>query len=73
MPYTAPLAGMTMVMPGRQLDGASLYDLMDSEQVFSAWGVPTVWAGLQQEIAKRGTPPNGFKDLVVGGSAAPAR
>ncbi|MEQ8254745.1 MAG: AMP-binding protein, partial [Roseovarius confluentis] len=71
MPYTAPLAGMTMVMPGRHLDGASLYDLMDREEVFSAWGVPTVWAGLQQEIAKRGTPPNGFKDLVVGGSAAP--
>ncbi|WP_421997604.1 long-chain fatty acid--CoA ligase [Roseovarius confluentis] len=71
MPYTAPLAGMTMVMPGRHLDGASLYDLMEREEVFSAWGVPTVWAGLQQEIAKRGTPPNGFKDLVVGGSAAP--
>ena len=71
MPYTAPLAGMSMVLPGRHLDGASLYDLMDAEAVFSAWGVPTVWAGLQQEIAKRGRPPAGFADLVVGGSAAP--
>ncbi len=71
LPYTAPLSGMTMVMPGRALDGASLYDLMQAERVFSAWGVPTVWAGLQAEIAKRGRPPEGFADLVVGGSAAP--
>ncbi len=71
MPYTAPLAGMTMVMPGRHLDGASLYDLMQTEQVYTAWGVPTVWAGLQAEIEKRGAPPAGFEDLVVGGAAAP--
>ena len=72
LPFTAPLAGMTMVMPGRFLDGASLFDLMEAENVFSAWGVPTVWAGLQAEIEKRGnTPPKGFEDLLVGGSAAP--
>jgi fatty-acyl-CoA synthase len=71
LPYIAPLAGMSMVMPGRHLDGASLYDLMDQEDVFSAWGVPTVWAGLQTEIEKRGGPPRGFEDLIVGGAAAP--
>ena len=71
MPYTAPLAGMTMVMPGRFLDGATLFDLMEAEDVYTAWGVPTVWAGLQAEIEKRGRPPKGFADLVVGGSAAP--
>ncbi len=71
LPYIAPLAGMSMVMPGRHLDGTSLYDLMEREAVFSAWGVPTVWAGLQTEIEKRGRPPVGFRDLVVGGSAAP--
>ncbi|GAB4292057.1 MAG: long-chain fatty acid--CoA ligase [Roseovarius sp.] len=71
LPYTAPLAGMTMVMPGRHLDGASLYDLMAAERVHSAWGVPTVWAGLLAEIERRGAPPAGFADLVVGGSAAP--
>ncbi|WP_135504338.1 long-chain fatty acid--CoA ligase [Roseovarius aestuariivivens] len=71
MPYTAPLAGMSMVMPGANLDGASLFDLMEAEQVFTAWGVPTVWAGLLKEIEERGRPPAGFADLVVGGSAAP--
>ncbi|MEM7731158.1 MAG: long-chain fatty acid--CoA ligase [Pseudomonadota bacterium] len=71
LPYIAPIAGMSIVMPGRHLDGASLYDLMEREAVFSAWGVPTVWAGLQAEIEARGAPPKGFRDLVVGGSAAP--
>jgi len=71
MPFTAPLVGMSMVMPGRHLDGASLYDLMEAEQVYTAWGVPTVWAGLLAEIERRGRPPRGFADLVVGGAAAP--
>ena len=71
LPYTAPLMGMTMVMPGGALDGASLFRLMDSEAVYSAWGVPTVWAGLLAEIKAQRRAPQGFGDLVVGGSAAP--
>jgi len=71
LPYSAPLTGMTLVMPGPALDGASLFHLMDGENVFSAWGVPTVWAGLLEEIEAQGRIPRGFGDLVVGGSAAP--
>ncbi|MFU8833932.1 long-chain fatty acid--CoA ligase [Roseovarius autotrophicus] len=71
LPYTAPLAGMTLVMPGPHLDGASLFRLMDGEDVYSAWGVPTVWAGLLAEIEAQGRIPQGFGDLLVGGSAAP--
>jgi len=71
LPYTAPLAGMTLVMPGPKLDGPSLFRLMEGEGVYSAWGVPTVWAGLLEEIRAQGRIPRGFGDLVVGGSAAP--
>ncbi len=71
LPYTAPLTGASLIFPGPALDGASLYDLMDREAVTSAWGVPTVWQGLQGEITNRGKNPNGFKDVVIGGSAAP--
>ena len=71
LPYTAPLTGMTLVMPGPDLDGPSLFRLMDAERVYSAWGVPTVWAGLLTEIEAQGRIPQGFGDLVVGGSAAP--
>jgi len=71
LPYTAPLTGMTLVMPGPHLDGPSLFRLMESERVWSAWGVPTVWAGLLEEIEAQNRVPEGFGDLVVGGSAAP--
>ncbi|MFB9149891.1 long-chain fatty acid--CoA ligase [Roseovarius ramblicola] len=71
LPYTAPLTGTTLVMPGPALDGPSLFRLMEGEGVFSAWGVPTVWAGLLEEIGAQGRVPDGFGDLVVGGSAAP--
>lgn len=71
LPYAAPITGASLVFPGAKLDGASVFDLMDSEDVFSAWGVPTVWIGLLGEIEKRGRKPNGFGEVIIGGSAAP--
>lgn len=71
LPYSAPLVGAGIVFPGPKLDGASLFDLMDGEGVFSSWGVPTVWMGLLAEIDKRGRVPNGFGEVIIGGSAAP--
>lgn len=70
LPYAAPLAGASLIFPGGALDGKSLFDLMDGEKVVSAWGVPTVWLGLLNEINQRGHLPDGFSDIVVGGSAA---
>lgn len=72
LPYAAPLTGASLIFPGGALDGESLFRLMDSEKVYSAWGVPTVWLGLQGEIQKQGRMPEGLGDMVVGGSAAPA-
>ncbi|WP_375691887.1 long-chain fatty acid--CoA ligase [Pseudooceanicola sp. LIPI14-2-Ac024] len=71
LPYSAPMAGLSIVFPGPALDGPSLWKLMDDEVVHSAWGVPTIWMGLMAEIKKQGRLPAGFKDVVVGGSAAP--
>ena len=73
IPYASPLLGHSLVMPGGALDGESLFKLMDQENVFSAWGVPTVWMGLLGEIQKQGRKPSGFSDVVVGGSAAPRK
>ncbi|TCK98986.1 fatty-acyl-CoA synthase [Shimia isoporae] len=72
LPYAAPLTGASLIFPGGALDGESLFRLMDNEKVYSAWGVPTVWLGLQGEIQKQGRMPDGLGDMVVGGSAAPA-
>ncbi len=71
LPYATMLTGTPLVMPGPRLDGASLFDLMEAEKVYSAWGVPTVWLGLLDEMKKRGRKPNGFTEVIIGGSAAP--
>lgn len=71
LPYAAPLTGASLIMPGQHLDGESLWSLMDQEDVFSAWGVPTVWLALLGAIEKHGRKPHGFADVVIGGSAAP--
>ncbi len=73
LPYASPMLGYSLVMPGPALDGESLFKLMDEEEVYSAWGVPTVWQGLLGEIDKQGRKPKTFADVVVGGSAAPRK
>lgn len=71
LPYAAPIVGASLIMPGGKLDGASLFDLMEAENVTASWGVPTVWLGLRAEIEKRGALPSSLDQLVIGGSAAP--
>lgn len=71
LPFTAPLIGASLVMPGPHLDGASLWDLCEAERVESAWGVPTIWQGLLAEIRTRGAKPAALRHIVVGGSAMP--
>jgi 3-(methylthio)propionyl---CoA ligase len=73
LPYAAPLSATELVFPGPRLDGASIYDVMQSEGVTTAWGVPTVWAGLIEEMRRRRQKPDTLRALMIGGSAvAPA-
>ncbi|TYO90143.1 long-chain fatty acid--CoA ligase [Oceanicella actignis] len=69
LPYSCMIGGAKLVMPGPNLDGASLFELMDAEGVTMAAGVPTIWLGLLSEMRKRGRAPNGFKRTLIGGSA----
>ncbi len=71
IPYAGPMAGATLVMPGRHLDGASLTGLMNTERVTVSAGVPTVWLGLLQHLRATGQRLDTVKRLVVGGSACP--
>ncbi len=41
--YAGPFCGTKLVFPGFKLDGASIYELLDKEQVTLSAGVPTVW------------------------------
>jgi acyl-CoA synthetase (AMP-forming)/AMP-acid ligase II len=43
IPYAALVAGTKLVLPGPKLDGPSLFELMDTEQVTISAGVPTIW------------------------------
>jgi fatty-acyl-CoA synthase len=71
LPYITPITGCPFILPGMKLDGASLFDLMESEGVESGWGVPTVWLGLLDEIKKRGRKPKTLAQILSGGSAMP--
>ncbi len=70
-PFTAPMVGAKIVMPGSALDGKSLCDLFRSEGVTFSAGVPTVWAGMLQYVKESGERPTTLKRMIVGGAAVP--
>jgi len=70
-PYSAPMAGASLIMPGRYLDGASLATMMNDERVTCSAGVPTVWLGLLQHLRNSGTRLDSVQRLIIGGSACP--
>ena len=73
LPYAACLVGAKLVLPGAQLDGASLYELFETERVTFTSGVPTVWLGLLQYLHSNSFTLSTLKRVVIGGSAcAPA-
>ena len=65
------LVGCKVVFPGPALDGKSLYELFESEQVTFSAGVPTVWLGLINYMKQNGLAFSSFKKTVIGGSACP--
>ena len=71
LPYAAAACGASMVLPGRFLDGASLYQLIEDEQVSVSAGVPTVWLGVLDHLRKTGGKFSCLYRLLIGGSACP--
>ena len=70
-PYAAPMWGSKMVFPGRHLDGESLVELIQKEQVTLSAAVPTVWLGILQYLKKTGETLGCLERVVIGGTAAP--
>jgi 3-(methylthio)propionyl---CoA ligase len=71
LPYSGPLVGCKLVLPGPHLDGKSLFDLFESEKVTFSAGVPTVWLGLINYVKQNNLKFSSFKRTVIGGSACP--
>jgi len=71
IPYGAAMTGAKLVFPGAALDGKSVYELMESERVTVAAGVPTVWLGLLGHTKQHGLKFSTMRRTVIGGSACP--
>ena len=69
--FSAPSMGTKLVMPGPKLDGASVYELLDTEKVTYTAGVPTVWLMLLQHMQAHNLKLPHLKMVVCGGSAMP--
>jgi acyl-CoA synthetase (AMP-forming)/AMP-acid ligase II len=71
VPYAAPIGGAKLVLPGQRLDGPSLYELLEGENVTVTAGVPTIWIALMRHIEENSLPLSSLKRILVGGSAMP--
>ncbi|HYW59247.1 MAG TPA: AMP-binding protein, partial [Xanthobacteraceae bacterium] len=69
--FAAPISGATLIMPGARLDGASIYELLDTYKVSCTAGVPTVWLMLLQHLEQSGRKLPHLTRVVIGGSACP--
>ncbi|MBV9287327.1 MAG: long-chain-fatty-acid--CoA ligase [Hyphomicrobiales bacterium] len=68
---SGPMRGAKMVMPGARLDGASVYELLETERVTFTAAVPTVWLMLLGYLHSEGKRLSTLKSVVIGGSACP--
>ncbi len=73
MPFLATMLGCKQVFPGPFLDGKSLLECFEQEQVTVTAGVPTIWLAILNELDKA---PGKWKlvpgmNMAVGGSAVP--
>ncbi len=71
LPYVAAMVGCKLVFPGPNLDGKSLYELFENEQVTCSAGVPTVWQGLLTYTEANNLGFSTMSRTVIGGSACP--
>ncbi len=71
LPYSSAMVGAKLVFPGPALDGKSVYDLIEQEQVTFAAGVPTVWQMLLSHMKPLNARFTSLKRTVIGGSACP--
>ncbi len=71
LPYSAAMTGAKMVFPGPAMDGKSIFELIESEKVTFAAGVPTVWQMMLGHMQQGELRFSTLKRTVIGGSACP--
>ncbi len=69
--FSGPAVGAKLVMPGPKMDGASIFELLESEGVTFSAAVPTVWQMLLAHMRATGARPTTLRRVLIGGSAVP--
>jgi fatty-acyl-CoA synthase len=69
--FSTPMVGASLVLPGAKMDGASIYELLNTYKVSFTAAVPTVWLMLLQDLEKTGAKLPHLRRVVIGGSSCP--
>jgi 3-(methylthio)propionyl---CoA ligase len=72
IPYSAALTGCRLVFPGPAMDGKSIYEMIESEEVTCAAGVPTIWQMLLAHVSSNNLRFSTLDRTVIGGAAVSA-
>ncbi len=70
-PFTAPMMGYKLVLPGRDYEPEKLYELMEGEGVTLCFGVPTIWMILLNHMKQQGLRFSQLRATVMSGSKPP--
>ena len=74
VPFASAMSGSKLILPGSELDPASIYHLMRDEDVTFSLGVPTVWNSvldyLEHEVSRENLQRLRLNRVFVGGAAA---
>lgn len=69
LPFAAPAVGAGLILPGRDMDGATLLRLINDHGATVAVGVPTVWIGLLDHMDATGADTPTLERVMIGGSS----
>lgn len=69
--FSAPMSGCRLVLPGPKLDGASIYELLETERVTMTAAVPTIWLTLLAHMEAGDLRLSTLRRVLIGGSACP--
>jgi acyl-CoA synthetase (AMP-forming)/AMP-acid ligase II len=71
MPFTAPMNGHKLVLPGRNFEPERLHELIQSERVTIAAAVPTLWLSLVDFVTTQGLSLAPLRAALLAGTKAP--
>ena len=71
LPFAGVMYGGKLVFPGRNPQAADVVELIRSEEVTFAAGVPTIWMMVDQHLQQHGGDLKPLQRIACGGSAVP--